>query len=265
MVDQKQPRVLAKTARKLSQEGEQFLVVVVGDGPLLPWLRSYVRRNRLEGSVRILGSQPNARTRQLIGVADCVFLPSKNEGIAAAFYEAMALGVPVVGADVGGQRELVTPECGVLVERGKEDKEAERYTRVLAELLRDPERRQKMGEAGRKRIQESFMLDAMGRRMESILEQARIIAVEHPRPLPSADDARRAAVEAMRAAAWALPWPSLALSGPLSWRLRVRLLRALTVVGAPVYRLGMRMGFSRADALKERILRGLFPGPSSKP
>src|SRR6185369_11345918 len=54
--------------------------------------------------------------------------------------EAMACGVPVVGADVGGQRELVTPDCGVLVERGSEREEAARYARALAELLAEARR-----------------------------------------------------------------------------------------------------------------------------
>ena len=33
----------------------------------------------------------------------------------------MAMEVVPVGADVGGQRELVTPECGVLVKRGSNE------------------------------------------------------------------------------------------------------------------------------------------------
>ena len=44
----------------------------------------------------------------------------------------MACGVPVVGADVGGQAELVTPDCGVLIGRGAEEDEAEQYATALA-------------------------------------------------------------------------------------------------------------------------------------
>jgi glycosyltransferase involved in cell wall biosynthesis len=117
MSDQKQPPVFAKTVLALRDRGHSFLALAVGDGPYLPWLRAFVRRKRLGRHVRCLGTQPNTRVQELMAVADLVFIPSTHEGISLAFYEALAAGVPVVGADVGGQRELVTPDCGVLIQR----------------------------------------------------------------------------------------------------------------------------------------------------
>ena len=66
----------------------------------------------------MLGGVPNEKMRDLLAAADIFFLPSRWEGIALAIYEAMSMGVAVVGAIVGGQAELVTPECGVLIPRG---------------------------------------------------------------------------------------------------------------------------------------------------
>ena len=77
-------------------------------------------------------------SRDLLAAADMFFLPSEWEGIALSVYEALACGVPVVGADVGGQRELVTLECGVLIDRGTEEDEARQYATVLARLLDEP-------------------------------------------------------------------------------------------------------------------------------
>ena len=198
MSEQKQPFVFAKTMLELRRRGHEFLALAVGTGPYLPRLRGFVRRTRLAKHVRCLGVQPNARVQELIAAADCVFIPSTNEGISLAFYEALAAGVPAVGADVGGQRELVTPECGILVRRADEATEVRRYADAIGELLDDPSRRRAMGEAGRARIREHFTLDEMGELMEELLARAAELAASDPRPVPSANDAHSAALDGVR-------------------------------------------------------------------
>ena len=133
-----------------------FVLVVAGDGPDLDWLKTFIRKNRLERQVRLLGALANDDIRDLLAAADIFFLPSEWEGIALSVYEALACGVPVVGADVSGQAELVTPECGVLIGRGSEEDEARQYATVLAQLLDEPEQRKSMGRQGRQRIQNRF-------------------------------------------------------------------------------------------------------------
>ncbi|MGH8010772.1 MAG: glycosyltransferase family 4 protein, partial [Candidatus Binatia bacterium] len=123
---QKQPRVFAQTMLRLSGMISS-VALVAGDGPELEWLRSFVHKHSLSDRVRLLGAVPNARIRELMMAADVFFLPSEWEGIALSIYEAMACGLPVVGADVGGQRELVTPECGILITRSDEKTEMRHY------------------------------------------------------------------------------------------------------------------------------------------
>ena len=99
---QKQPKVLAQTALRLSQGNADFVLVVAGDGPDLDWLKTFIRKNKLERQVRLVGALSNTDIRDLLAAADIFFLPSEWEGIALSVYEAMACGVPVVGADVSG-------------------------------------------------------------------------------------------------------------------------------------------------------------------
>ena len=113
--EQKQPRVFADTLVQLHQHTANWLAVVAGDGPELDWLRRFVKRHGLSDHVQLLGAVSNDYVAELMAVADIFFLPSQREGIALSIYEAMASGLPIVGADVGGQRELVTPECGRLI------------------------------------------------------------------------------------------------------------------------------------------------------
>lgn len=165
----KQPLVLARVVRALAGRGLHFRTLVAGDGPERDALEAFIGPNGLTDRLVLLGAQTPARVRDLLRAADLFFLPSALEGIALTIYEAMACGVPVVGADVGGQRELLTPDCGVLLPRGPTDDEVARYADAIETLLRDPQRRALLGRNGRRRILEGFTLDAMGSRMDALL------------------------------------------------------------------------------------------------
>jgi hypothetical protein len=97
----------------------------------------------------------------------------------------MACGVAVVASDVGGQRELVTPECGILIVKSDEATEALAYAAALGELVQDSSRCQAMGAASRRRIEEHFRLEHMGARLVAALNEALRLHRETPRLLPS--------------------------------------------------------------------------------
>ena len=179
---QKQPRVLAETMHRLAHRRVPFLALIAGDGPELDWLRSFVKKQQISDRVHLLGTVSNERVRELMAAADIFFLPSLWEGISLSIFEAMACGLPVVGADVGGQRELVTSECGVLITRGDELDEAERYAEALASLLQNKDRCQRMGRAGRQRVEGEFRLEQMGKRMASLVGEALRLRSVQPRP-----------------------------------------------------------------------------------
>jgi glycosyltransferase involved in cell wall biosynthesis len=259
---EKQPAVFAKTMLELRRRGYRFTALVVGDGPYLRWLKRFSTRHRLQECVHFLGRQPNAYVRRLMAGSDCVFLPSQFEGISLTLFEAMAEGVAVVGADVGGQRELVTPDCGILVQRGNEETEVRRYADALAGLLDDPERRRAMGEAGRRRSREHFRLEAMGDRMDSLLQHARELARTSPRATPTPEQARSAALRAILELSWtfqAIPGLS---AERLSVRLRLRLFRLAAHVGMPLHRLALRLGLHWIEGLRQRVSSLLQPKTS---
>jgi glycosyltransferase involved in cell wall biosynthesis len=92
--------------------------------------------------------------------------PSLNEIFPNAVGEAMACGRPVIAADAGGTAELVGSEgAGVLVPPG----DADTLAAAVRELLDDPERRRRLGEAARQRIESEFPLARMIDRYEAAL------------------------------------------------------------------------------------------------
>ncbi|NWG20768.1 MAG: glycosyltransferase [Chloroflexi bacterium] len=180
LAPQKQPRLAVEVLRMLARRGMPFTCLVVGDGPDMRWMRRFVRRHRLGGHVRLFGAQPSGRVRDLMAASDLFLLPSAHEGIALTLYEAMAMGVVPVAADVGGQRELVTPECGVLIPPGND--QAAQYADALQHLLADPERRAVMAAAARARVVERFDRQQMLDRMLALISRADTLAAEAPRP-----------------------------------------------------------------------------------
>jgi glycosyltransferase involved in cell wall biosynthesis len=182
LCEQKQPRMFAHVMRELRTRGLQFVCLVAGDGEDREWLSSYLRRNRLRGQVRMLGAVSNERVRHLLAASDILFLPSKHEGVSLTIFEAMAMAVVPVGADVGGQRELVTPECGVLIEPGVESATVTAYASALAMLLTSPEKCQSLGQASRERVHSMFRIEQMGERMVALLASAMEQRRSQPKP-----------------------------------------------------------------------------------
>ena len=76
----------------------------------------------------------------------------------------MACGLPVIASPVGVNREIVEPGVnGFLAETQDE------WRNALTTLARDPELRQRMGEAGRLKVEKTFSLQIQGPRMAKIL------------------------------------------------------------------------------------------------
>ena len=98
---------------------------------------------------------------------DVFALPSLHEGLPLAPQEAMASGVPVVVTDAGGLPELVEHgRDGLVVPRGDPPALASGITR----LLRDPELRDRLGRAGRRRAESLDVRHAV-RRLEEVYEE----------------------------------------------------------------------------------------------
>ena len=79
--------------------------------------------------------------------------------------EAMAAKKPLVAADAGGPREIVTHgRDGLLVAPG----DVEAMSAAIAELARDPEKRHRMGLHGYQKVRDSFTIDRVAARVMQV-------------------------------------------------------------------------------------------------
>ena len=139
--------------------------VVWGEGP---------ERSRLEGMIRTFGLEevfklPGKTTSipQLLPECDVFVQPSRAEGFGLAALEAMACGLPVVAANVGGLRTIV--QDGVTGWRFSPG-DADALGRMLSHLISQPALMQTMGRAGRDRALRQFTLEKMTSAYEQLTE-----------------------------------------------------------------------------------------------
>ncbi|MCW3848636.1 glycosyltransferase [Sphingomonas sp. LB-2] len=80
---------------------------IAGQGPEHARLEAKIARMGLGGRVRLLGGVPADEVAALLAAADVMALASEREGLANAWFEAMASGTPIAIPDVGGARQVL--------------------------------------------------------------------------------------------------------------------------------------------------------------
>jgi glycosyltransferase involved in cell wall biosynthesis len=82
-------------------------VRIAGDGPLRGELQSAIDSRGLKSQIQLLGARSDIA--DLLRSAHLFALPSLSEGCSVSLIEAMASGVPAIGSDVAGIREVMGP------------------------------------------------------------------------------------------------------------------------------------------------------------
>ncbi len=179
--DQKRPLMFVEIAKRVSKINNNIFWVVAGDGPLMPKVRANVDENfKLLGMIK--------KTEEIYALSDATFNCSSFEGLALTSYESLAMGVPVISTDAGGQAELINETVGGLVHFNENptpevyEAEIEEYVK---ETLRVVENLEKIKKNCRKRIIEGFTLDLMSKKFDKIFDE--VIEEEKNRKLELQD------------------------------------------------------------------------------
>jgi glycosyltransferase involved in cell wall biosynthesis len=147
----------------------------VGDGPARPSLERAILELGLENHVRLEGSCNQDRVREMYRETDLFALTSFSEGVPVVLMEAMAMEIPCLATWITGVPELIRHGVdGWLVVPG----DVEQVTEALANLIDQPELRQRLGQSGRVRVIEKYDLDRNVAYLEEIFERQLVSAGE---------------------------------------------------------------------------------------
>ncbi len=131
--------VFCDTIDALARRGIKPRVLVVGDGPARPWFES-----RLPGAI-FIGFQCGPALPRALASMDILLNPSVTETFGIVTLEAMACGVPVVGADAPGTSSLIIDGLnGRLIQPG----DIAGFADAVAHYAADPGERAAAGAAG---------------------------------------------------------------------------------------------------------------------
>lgn len=150
-------------------------LAVAGDGDDRPRLAARAADLGLAGRVTFTGFVSEATLVELYRRSSVFVMPSLGEGFGLVYLEAMRAGKPCVAAQGGAAAEVVVDgETGLLVRVGDPEGgagDAVALSAALGQLLADPGRARRMGEAGRRRWREELNAGHFRARLAPLLEQ----------------------------------------------------------------------------------------------
>lgn len=171
LVEKKGVRYAIDAVAQLLQNGMPITYDIVGDGPERARLGAQITTRGLGRHVRLLGCRQPDEVRALLDGSHVLVAPSvtaadgDQEGIPNTIKEAMALGMPVVATEHGGNAELVQHAIsGFLVP----ERDVAALCRQIADLVAIAERWPEMGLAGRRMVEAEFDIAVLSRQLDDV-------------------------------------------------------------------------------------------------
>ena len=163
LCEQKGQLLLVEAAVKLIEEGEDFELVLAGDGPMRADVEALIDEHGLTTKIKITGWISSDQVRQELLDSTVLVLPSFAEGLPVVIMEAMALGRPVVTTYIAGIPELVIPgENGWLMPAGSLDSLVSTMRQVLQTSDKEVQR---LGNNARQRVIERHSIDTEAKKL----------------------------------------------------------------------------------------------------
>jgi glycosyltransferase involved in cell wall biosynthesis len=149
----KRPDRLLDVAMEIKRRGVDVRFLVAGEGELFESSKQRCQQEQL--NVTFFGWRNDID--QIFAASDIAILTSDNEGIPLTLIQAAQAALPIVATSVGSISDIVINESsGYLT-----SKNAGEMADAIEKLVRDPQLRKMMGEAGKARATQYFSLDRM--------------------------------------------------------------------------------------------------------
>jgi len=163
---EKNHAMFLKVAARVSSERADARFLIIGDGPMEGQLRELAASLGIQDVVYFLGIRNDIA--DLLAATDVCVVTSPREGLANSLIEAMCAGVPIISTDYRGVDEVLTDNVeGLVVSRDNTQSMADK----IVYLLSDGAMREKYGEAGMKRVEKQFSMEAMGENLLRIYKK----------------------------------------------------------------------------------------------
>lgn len=137
-------------------------LIIAGGGREEAKLKRLIGKTRHYGKINFIGRYDSRKRGELLKNCKLVVLPSRYEMAPLVVKEVMSYAKPVIIFDIIGTREVLSRQCAIYIKPYN----INLYGQAILDLLRDPEKRKKMGEMGRKRFENHINWEESARRQE---------------------------------------------------------------------------------------------------
>jgi glycosyltransferase involved in cell wall biosynthesis len=121
-------------------------LALAGDGDTRQEIEQLAKELNLQQQVHFLGFRYDIPA--LICASTALLLTSGREGLPRSIMEAFCAGTPVIGTKIRGIQDLLSDNCGLLVEVG----DIKALSQAIAEMIDHPEKAKQMGANGRDKV-----------------------------------------------------------------------------------------------------------------
>ncbi len=127
-------------------------------------MNNFLRKHDLSCRVNFIDHIPQDELVGYYKKANVFVMPSVMEAFGQVYLEAMTAKTPVIGADVGGVSDIITPEIGYLVPPKNHDA----ISKSIIDLFNDSDRARVLGENGNNLVKEKFSIGRMVKETEDV-------------------------------------------------------------------------------------------------
>jgi phosphatidyl-myo-inositol alpha-mannosyltransferase len=143
---------------------------IIGDGSHLNTLKNLCKELDIEKNVKFLGKLPHNKLPQEYQKSSIFILPSytSSETFGLVLLESLACKTPVITTNIVGiSEEIKNKNCGIVIK----PKNSQELTKAITKILKNPKLAKKMGENGRKMIEEKYNWEEINKDLEKIYEE----------------------------------------------------------------------------------------------
>ncbi len=160
---QKDISTILKSLKIISSKIDNFILLIIGDGPLRQSLEEEVKDLNIINKVIFLGARKDVPI--LINISDIVILSTNWEGLPLIPLETGASKKPIIASNVDGVREtIIDGKTGFLFKKGFPEDLSDK----ILKLATSEQLRKEMGENGFKYVLENFSKEKMTKEYQNL-------------------------------------------------------------------------------------------------
>ena len=170
MIYGKETMLSVKGFHEYLKRGGKGKLELLGAGYDFERVKNYIKEHKLEQHIIARGFVSGDVVHQKLSEASVLLHPSFREGGSWAIMEAMTYGLPVVCLNRSGPKDMVTKECGILIDTHSQNQVIDDIANSLMQLSSKKDLFEKLSKNAQKRIQTQYTWQKRGEQIAEIYE-----------------------------------------------------------------------------------------------